>query len=197
MDDEFVSLPITMQEARAALTKNIIEMGLAFSVMTRVFSKGSSAAILKRLEQSLTKLDRVDDKTEYDRFHADFCDWFTQSIRTAERKLKNGQTKPSRECSYGQAAKVLDISAKVYVYYCAQPSPEAARRLVPMLHAALDTPMMCRLGVSVTLQEVDRKVYEDLQTRVTREIGESEILPVQYDDTMWRRLQRIQFSSLP
>jgi hypothetical protein len=108
----------------------------------------------------------------------------------SRKKFKNGQTKPSRACSYGQAAKILDVSAKVYVYYCSQPSPEAARRIVPMLHAALDTPMMDLLGIPMTLQQVDRAIYEDLQARVAHEIAPSRIYPVQYDDIMWHRLQR-------
>jgi hypothetical protein len=129
------SLPITRQEAQDARIKNIIEMSLAFSAMMRVLSKGSSAMILKQLEEFFSAMDGIADKADYDRFHADFCQWFMQSISTAEKKFKNGQTKPSRPCSYGQAAKVLDVAAKVYVYYCAQPSFETARRLVPMLHA--------------------------------------------------------------
>jgi hypothetical protein len=59
-----------------------------------------------------------------------------------------------------------------------------------MLHAALDTPMMDLLGIPMTLQQVDRAIYEDLQARVAHEIAPSRIYPVQYDDIMWRRLQR-------
>jgi len=135
MRKQTASLPITSQEAQDARIKNIIEISLDFSVMIRVLSKGSSAMILKRLEEIFSAIDSINDKADYDHFHADFCEWFMRSISTAEKRFKNGQTKPSRACSYGQAAKVLDVSAKVYVYYCSQPSPEAARRLVPMLHA--------------------------------------------------------------
>jgi DNA primase len=181
---------MTRQEAQDARIKNIIEISLDFSGMIRVFSKESTATILKRLEELFSDMDGINDKADYDHVHADFCQWFMQSVSTAEKKLNNGQTKPSRSCSYGQAAKVLDVSAKVCVYYCAQPSPETAQRLVPMLHAALDTPMMDLLGVSMTLQEVDWAIYEDLQARVARELALSQIYPVQYDDIVWRRLQR-------
>jgi hypothetical protein len=190
MRKQTASRPITSQEAQDARIKNIIEISLDFSVMIRVLSKGSNAMILKRLEEFFSAMDGINDKADYDHFHADFCQWFMQSISTAEKKFKNGQTKPSRACSYGQAAKILDVSAKVYVYYCSQPSPEAARRIVPMLHAALDTPMMDLLGIPMTLQQVDRAIYEDLQARVAHEIAPSRIYPVQYDDIMWRRLQR-------
>lgn len=181
---------MTKQEAEDARNKNIIEISLDFSAMMRVFSKGSSATILRRLEEGFRAFDGVADKADYDRFHADFCQWFIQNISTAEKKFKSGQTKPSRTCSYGQAAKVLDVAAKVYVYYCGQPSQESARRLVPTLHAALDNRMMEHLGIPTTLQQVDRAAYEYLQSRVADEIAHSQIYPVQYDDILWRRLQR-------
>ena len=182
-------------------TKNIIEMALAFTAMMRVFSERSNAAIGGRLAQLFARLDRIAETEDYERAHTDFCNWFTQTVRTAEKTLKNGRIKPSGASSYGQAAKVLDISAKVYVYYCAQPSDAAGRRLVPMLHGAVDTPIMRFLasrypevGVrSKTIQEVDREEYERLQSLVARDIEasfQSQIYPVQYDDIMWRRLNR-------
>jgi hypothetical protein len=121
-----------------------------------------------------------------------FCGWFVQNISTAAKTLRNGQTRASRQCSYGQAAKVLDVAAKVYVYCCAQPSTEAAQRLVAMLHAALDTDMMhnlCRKSPP-SLYEVDRPEYQRLQALVIDAIAKFGIYPVEYDDLMWRRLQR-------
>jgi hypothetical protein len=50
-----------------------------------------------------------------------------QNIRTAEKKLKNGRVIPIGPSSYGHAAKVLDISAKVFVYYCGLPAPDGAK----------------------------------------------------------------------
>jgi hypothetical protein len=50
--------------------------------------------------------------------------------------------------------------------------------------------MMDLLGIPVTLQQVDRVIYDELQARVAHEIALSQIYPVQYDDIMWRRLQR-------
>ena len=128
----------TLQDAQAAKIKNIVEISFDFSTMTRVFAKGSSTKILDRLEQFFAELASVTTKAEYDGLHSDFCDWFTENLRTAAKELPKKRI-PSRQSSYGQAANFLDVAAKVYVYYCAQPSPEAARHLVPMLHAALDT----------------------------------------------------------
>ncbi len=185
-----ISPPITAQQALDAKIKNIIELGLDFSAMTRVFAGGSYDSIVERLEGFVSKLRCVGHKEEYEHLHAEFCQWFTERICTARKQFKNGTSRPSCACSYGQAAKVLDVAAKVYVYYCGLPSAEIANRLIPLLHTALDTKMMEHLGVSATLLDIDRRAYADLQARVVRAIGDSGIHPVQYDDVIWRRLNR-------
>src|SRR5258708_14891217 len=116
----------------------IIEMALDFAAMTRVLSKGSNPQIVPELVELFSDLDSIHEPGLYDQRHAEFCAWFTQNIDTAEKKLKNGRIKPAGPSSYGHAAKVLDITAKVYVYYCTEPSPEVARLLIPMLHGAID-----------------------------------------------------------
>ncbi|MCL5745571.1 MAG: hypothetical protein M1541_16875 [Acidobacteria bacterium] len=185
-----ISPPITAQQALDAKIKNIIELGLDFSAMTRVFAGGSYDSIVERLEGFVSKLRCVGHKEEYEHLHAEFCQWFTERVCTARKQFKNGTSRPSCACSYGQAAKVLDVAAKVYVYYCGLPSAEIANRLIPLLHAALDTKMMEHLGVSASLLEIDRRAYADLQARAVRAIGDSGIHPVQYDDVIWRRLNR-------
>jgi hypothetical protein len=47
-------------------------------------------------------------------------------------------------------------------------------------------------SAKATIQEVDREHYERLQALVASKIAELGIHPVQYDDVMWRRLQRRQ-----
>jgi hypothetical protein len=175
--------------------KNIIEMALGFTAMTRVFSQGSMVTVAERLGGMFANLGRISTRDDYEKMHADFCKWFIENIHTA----KSGRTNPLSTCSYGQAAKVFDISAKVYVYYCAQPCPAAAERLIPMLHAAIDTPMMLDLakrytedGIKAkTLQEVDQGLYEKLQSTAAKDAKanfQPSIHPVQYDDIVWRRL---------
>jgi hypothetical protein len=186
-----VSAPIALADAREAKAANIVEIALDFSGMLRVFEKGSNAKIIPKLREFFDQLDSIGDKAAYDTAHAEFCTWFAAIIKTAEKKLKSGEIKPSVACSYGHGAKVLDIAAKVYVYYCGQPSAEIARKLVPMLHCALDTPMMTVIDkASGTIQEVDREGYERLQACVRSKVAGQGIDPVQYDDVMWRRLQR-------
>jgi len=170
--------------------------------MTRVFQKGSQAQILARLGQFFVGLPRVvHDGENYDQLHADFCEWFIQNISTAERK-RHGKIAPAGKSSYGQAAKVLNISAKVYVCYCGQPSNDIAQAIVPMLHAALDNKMVRRLarrvpkaGINVdSLTEIDRAKYEKLRLLLGAEIQEdfdSKICPVEYDDIIFRRVNRL------
>ncbi len=188
-----VSSPISPSEAWEAKTENIIEIGVDFSGMIRVFEKDSYRKITCKLKEFFRELPGINKSAEFDIAHDDFCDWFTQNIHTAERRLRNGRIQVSRVCSYGHGAKVLDIAAKVYVYYCNQPSPETAQRLIPMLHSALDTPMMLLLNpAQTTIQQVDRDQYKSLQAQVqvaSKLVG-SGIHPVQYDDVMWRRIQR-------
>ncbi|HEY4359529.1 MAG TPA: hypothetical protein VGN17_01100 [Bryobacteraceae bacterium] len=185
--------PLTSSEAVEAKLKNILEICLDFSAMTRVFAKGSYGQIIAELEICLLRMADVVDQTEYDGLHNDFCRWFAANIWTAERRTRSGQLRASLPASYGQAAKVLDVAAKVYFYYCSQPSPEIALRLVPLLHAALDTEMMHRLYPQSpdTLHDLDSAGYQLLQSLVVQTIAKANLLRVQYDDVMWRRLQRV------
>ncbi len=67
---------------------------------------------------------------------------------------------------------MLDITAKVYVHYCAKPSPDVARTLAPMLHGALDNQIIKHLitrfpsagTTSENLEDVDREKYGKLQS---------------------------------
>jgi hypothetical protein len=188
-----VSAPIELSEVQEARSENIIEIALDFSGMLRVFEEGSNVKIIPKLRELFKQLDSINEKAAYDSAHAEFCNWFVANIRTAQKKLKSGGIKASGACSYGHGAKVLDIAAKVYVYYSGQPSTEIAGNLLPMLHCALDTPMMLLLdSAKATIQEVDWEHYERLQALVASKIAELGIHPVQYDDVMWRRLQRRQ-----
>ena len=77
----------------------------------------------------------------------------------------------------------------------------SAQVLIPLLHSALDNEIVKHLIQkfpetrikSKQLEDIDRPKYEQLQSLVGREIREdfnSEILPVQYDDILFRRLNR-------
>jgi len=177
----------------------VVDMALGFAGMGRVFKKESTDPILNSLRRFLTGLDSVRDQSDYDQSHTGLCNWFTENIRTAEKKGKHPV--PEGPCSYGQAAKVVNISAKVFVYYCGLPSADAAERLLPILHAAFDIKMIGHLkkrfpDANVTAADnkaVNRCEYELLRSLVAREIREdfgSAIHPVQYDDIIFRRVNR-------
>ena len=179
--------------------KNIIEMALGFTAMIRIFSKGSKAKIEAQLEELFSSLAEIGTRDDYEGRHRSFCEWFAREIWTAEKTLPNGKPQPSQQSSYGQAAKVLDIAIKVYVYYCAQPTAEIAQRIVPFLNGAVDTPIMKALKKSkyatatiraTTIKGVDVTAYQALQALVLAESRARKMHPVQYDDIMWRKLNR-------
>jgi hypothetical protein len=184
--------------ARRAKTKNIIDMSLTFSATLRVFSSQSKAMIAKRLEELFADLEAITDREKFEGLHAGFCAWFTSTIGTAAKKGK--RSRPSGQSSYGHAAKILDVSAKVFVYFCAQPSHDVAGVIIPMLHCPADAAILKRLTrlpnaavTAKTINEIDRDRYEKLQALVCRDIAEnfrSEILPVEYDDIIWNQRDR-------
>ena len=179
--------------------KNIIGMALGFAAMLRVFSKRSKVQIEVRLEEFFSRLPEIGTSNDYEDLHRSFCEWFTREIRTAEKRPKNGNVRPSQPSSYGQAAKVLDIATKVYVYYCAQPNAEIAQRIMPFLKGAIDTPIMRYLKQSkfattticaTTIQGVDERAYHALQSVVLAESLAHKMYPVQLDDILWRKFNR-------
>jgi len=186
-------------DIEGAKSKNIIEMALGFTGMMRIFSENSKPRIHTELEKLFSGLHEIRAANEYRARHRAFCDWFTQQIQTAPKNLKNGKVQPSQRSSYGQAAKVLDIAIKVYVYYCGQPTAETAQRIVPFLNGAVDTPILKCLKISkfarttiraTTIKAVDQSAYQALQSIILAESHARQIHPVQYDDVMWRQLNR-------
>jgi hypothetical protein len=189
-----------------AKRKNIIEMALDFTGMMRIFSKRSKAKIRMKLEELFSQLTDIRTGNDYQALHQSFCEWFILQIPNAEKRLKNGKVQPSRPSSYGQAAKVLDIAIKVYVYYCALPSLEIAQRIVPFLNGAVDTPILnhlktvrCAIGSirATTIQGIDQSTYLELQSLLLAKSGDHHMHPVQYDDVLWRQLNREDSRDIP
>jgi 5-bromo-4-chloroindolyl phosphate hydrolysis protein len=180
---------------------NILDMALMFSAMIRLFAKDSKERIVQRLWDLTSELPAINTANDYEKMHREFCIWFCQEIHTAQKTLKNGKTKRSNHASFGQAAKVLDVALKVYVYFCSQPSTDVSARINPFLHGAMDTAMMKYLTDkypeasvrSTTIYQVDEQTYNILKGLVDRDITErfhDEILPVQWDDILWQELNR-------
>ena len=187
--------------AQTVMRTNILDMAITFTAMMRVFASGSKDQIAQKLHELTLRLDKITSAEDYERIHKGFCEWFCAEIFTAKKKVQNKSLKPSRLASYGQAAKVLDIVMKVYVHYCYLPNAQVADRLRPLLHGAVDTPIMkylkgdypdANIGAT-TVEQINERTYRSLQELIARDIQRSfhdKILPVQYDDIMWQRLNR-------
>jgi len=184
-----------------AKRNNILDMGLTFTSMMRVFAQGSKKKIARQLLTTTSDLSAVTSADDFEKLHKTFCSWFCQEIHTAERQLRNEKTKISKPASYGQAAKVLDIVLKVYIFYCSMPSPDMASRTSQFLHGAVDTRTIKYLkhkypGITIiasSIAQVDEQTYRTLQSMVSQDIRDrfhGDLLPVQYDDIIWQELNR-------
>lgn len=192
-------------DAESAKIKNIIDMAFSFSAMTRVFRKDSAIEIEKELENILSLITSVKSEQDFKELHHTFCLWFKKNIKTAERN-KDGMTiKPSGPASYGQGAKVLDVALHVYVHYCHLPEWETAERVTKWLNSAIDTKMLKYLKNmpdteahpihATAIEDIDEKTYIILQKLLRRDIIRNpkfsvQSLPVQWDDIMWRFLNK-------
>jgi hypothetical protein len=185
--------------------KNIIEIALDFTAMVRLFCKGSKKQIINKLEDFFDDLPRIQSKEDYEVRHHGFCKWFQEQIRIADRKLKSGRVLPGGVPSYGQAAKILDVAIKVYVYYCSLPTEVVASRIVPFLHGAIDTDIMKHINSlddvpakvkARTIKAVDENLYRQLQSLLAHcQAGcipecNRNLHPVQFDDLLWRHFAR-------
>ena len=96
--------------------KNVIDMGLTFTAMIRLFEKGSKPKIAVKLYEEFQRLEKITNIKEFQAFHWGFCEWFKHNIKTAQRERNNKIIKSSGYARYGHAAKLLDVSLKVYIY---------------------------------------------------------------------------------
>jgi len=190
-------------DAKQAKLSNIVDMAFGFSAMTRVFEKKSADKIVAKLNETLSKIDSLTIYKEFQNLHDDFCLWFVKTIKTAERKKKNGTIQKSNPASYGQGVKVLDVALKVWVYYCQLPNLEIAQRTVGWLNAAIDTSMIRHLKrlpsaksspiTAISIGDITKDTYFRLQHLVREDIQinfPSTISPVEWDDIRWRELNK-------
>jgi hypothetical protein len=187
-----------LELAKQAKKQNIIDMAVGVSAMTPLFQERSADLIKEKLADLFEGLDRISSDQDFSKMHRDFCQWFVKTIRLA---------KTEEPPSYGHAAKVLDLALKVYVYYCNMPSPAKAESLMTRLNGAIDTPILRHLFKKLediygksssphylwTIKMIDKENYDLLQKVIRQDIRDSfddNISRVQYDDIMWRRLNR-------
>lgn len=173
----------------AAKRRNVIDMAYGFSAMQRVFEKSSSKKILRLLDESFTKLAKVNTENEYRTVHDSFCSQFRGDVKTS---------KGSKHPSYGQAAKVFDVAVKVYVHYCGYPTAEKAEKLSKMLHGAIDNPILNHLKSKYperhisakSLGDINDHMYWVLQQLIKLESQGENMSPVEWDDVIWSELNR-------
>ncbi len=181
--------------------KNIIDMALTFTAMIRLFEKESKPKIADKLYADFQTLGEIQKINDFQNFHKKFCNWFTSNIKTAQKERNNKIIKKSGYALYGHAAKLLDVSLKVYVYYSSLPDKSTAETLLPFLNTAIDNPILKHLKKSFpnehilakTVEQIDENTYKKLQKLIKSDIKENfnnDVLPTQYDDIMWNRLNR-------
>jgi len=181
--------------------KNVIDMGLTFSAMIRLFEKNSKRRITGKLYNEFQKIDKINTAENFTAFHDNFCSWFTASVKNAEKTRDGKIIKKSGYAAYGQAAKLLDVVLKVYVYYSSLPDVETAERVRSYLNTSIDNPLLKHLKkafpdeniLAKTVEQIDQETYVKLQRLIKTEIKmiySDKIVPVQYDDIMWNKLNR-------
>jgi len=181
---------------------NIVDMGLSFSAMIRLYEKGSKRKIRDKIINVLNKIHCVDSEDRFENYHENFCDWGIQNVILAEKFRNNKVIKKRGPSSYGQIAKTFDVVLKVVIHYCYWPDQKKSKELTKFLHAAIDTKMMLLLEKDYpdyfqywpkSVEAVDKENYKKLQHLVKKFIGEkhdNKILPVNFDDIYWNILNR-------
>ncbi len=162
-----------------------------YTSMVRVFQKGSKKLISKKLYHHLIVLDTWVSELVYKKDHQKFCEWFTSSIRLAKK---------GNRPSWGHAAKVFDISMKVFIYFCGLPSRTQTANILPWLNGAIDSPILKRLRKdftgeystlkSVTLKTMDKNQYDLVQHLMRNKAKKKRLLLVEWEEMMWRSLNR-------
>ena len=192
------------QEARL---HNIIDMGLDFSAMIRLFEEGSKSTLRAKILTVLPTVFEAESEKHFKDIHSSFCIWGMNNIKLATRRRKGQIIKKAGPASYGQIAKIFDVVLKVVVYYCHLPNCDKSQQISKWLNAAVDTRLLACLkkrypedmpSWPTTIEKVDSSsVYMAIQEVVHRVINEAHnggITPVQFDDIYWQALNRQGFS---
>jgi hypothetical protein len=171
--------------------KNIIDMAYGFTAMQRNFEANSSPRIKAKLFEAAIQLNRIKGEDEFKSKHREFCYWMMKNVKTAVGRKNEWP-------SFGQSAKILDITLKVVAYYCHLCKDE----ILFYLNSAIDTPILKQIkqksalsqlrGIQ-SISQIDEEIYHLLQEQIRLEIDEvygGKILTVQYDDIVWRSLNR-------
>jgi len=193
---------LKLNQPQDAKLHNIVDMGLDFSAMIRLFEKKSKEKLRARILGDIQNVFDAISEEHFRGIHSSLCIWGTNNIMLAERK-KNGQIiKCAQPASYGQIAKTFDVVLKVTIYYCQLPDSEKSQLISKWLNAAVDTKMMAMLKKCypedlrpwpTTIEQVNSPIYIAIQEVVRKFIHDKHggsITPVQFDDVYWEALNR-------
>lgn len=190
---EKTSALISRKQLDEATLNNIIDMGLTFSAMIRLFDKDTKKKLHERLIKTANSIFRAKSEEEFKKIHSQFCEWGTDNIRLAKKSMR---------ASYGHIAKTLDVVLEVAVYFCGLPDSDQSKQLHPWLNAAVDTKMMTKLKECYpeaieswpkVIKDVDCDSYKKIQETVRKFISEKHhgcIIPVEFDVYYWWKLNR-------
>jgi len=195
---------LKLNDARVARLHNIIDMGLGFSAMMRLYDTGSKYKFRTRILAEVERIFYAECEEELRDIHSDFCQWGENNITLAEKKRKDGRIiQEAGPASYGQIAKTFDVVLSVAIYYCHLPNCEKSQQISVWLNAAVDTKMMAFLKGyypeaitpwPTTIKQVSNSTYIRIQETVRKFIKDRHdngITPVQFDDIYWEALNRI------
>lgn len=181
---------------------NIVNMGLAFSAMIRLFKQNSKQTLHDEIITQLKNIFQAKSCEELASIHDRFCHWGIRRILLAKKRHEKETGEKENKASYGQIAKTFDVVLKVAVYYAHLPGCRRARLISPWLNAAVDTQMMTFLRKNYpkaikrwpkTVRAVKKDDYVQIQKIVRRFIEEKcayRIWPVQFDDIYWKELNK-------
>lgn len=191
-----------LNDAEEIRLHNIIDMGLTFSAMIRLFKKGSKEILRENILAEARNVFEAKSEEHFIDIHSNFCDWGIKNIFLAEKKRNGRIIKKTAPASYGQIAKTFDVALKVAVYYSHLPNCEKSQEISGWLNSAVDTKMMAMLKKEypediqlwpTTVEQIDSTTYMAIQKIVHKFIGEKHkggIIPVQFDDIYWKELNR-------
>lgn len=191
-----------LKDPADVMLSNIVDMGLTFSAMIRLYKKGSKKILHGEIVHILPKIAKTESLNHFQEIHNDFCKWGTHELLLAEKKHAGRIIKHSGPPSYGQVAKTLDVVLKVVIYYSKWPDERTSKNLTKHLNAAVDTKMMAFLKSKYpqqfpywpkTVEDVSPSLYQSIQGLIKQFIldeHQGNIMPVQFDDLYWNYLNR-------
>ncbi len=175
-------------DVREVRLRCLIDLGLNFSAMLRLYRKGSKEKFYNKVLSEIPSLLQSENEEQFQVAHSSICEW---GIR--ELLVNQG----SAHASYGQIAKTLDVILKVVIDYGHMPDCSKATQMSPWLNSAVDNEMMKMLKREYpdaiqpwpsNIRRVNKEKYAAVQSLVRRFIMErhsNHIIPVQFDDIYW------------